>query len=149
MSITPEQYLLDKGFKLRGAPGQWQTGCPFCDDKARSGGHLYVNREHGAWMCQRCQEKGSFYDLQVRTGGTPEPYHKALADKRKVWEAAVPILQDTLIENSEILAYLKGRGLQAKTIGKYQIGYAPEDFIEQLMAKGYTLSDLKNAGLFT
>lgn len=149
MSTTPEQYLQTKGWKYRGAPGQWQTACPFCDDKARSGGHLYVNREHGAWMCQRCQEKGSFYSLQKRMGDEPEPYEKDLADKRKVWADAVPILQNTLIERGDLLKYLKDRGLSAKTLGKYKIGYAPKDFIEQLRAKGYTFRDLKNAGLYT
>ena len=146
---TPEQYLLDKGFKLRSAPGQWQTGCPFCGDQARHGGHLYVNREHGAWMCQRCQEKGSFYSLQERLGDTPEPYQKELADKRQVWLDALPILQDALIDNKDALAYLKARGLRAETIGKYQLGWAPGDFIDRMVAEGYRISDLKNAGLFT
>jgi hypothetical protein len=152
MSLTPEQYLIDKGYKLRGAPGQWQTACPFCDDKARSGGHLYVNREHGAWMCQRCQEKGSFYGLQVKLGDTPEPYHKELADKRTVWADAVPIMQNALIEEdpSEMLTYLKGRGLTAQTIGKYKLGLAgKQGIIDNLVAEGYSFKELKAAGLFT
>ena len=146
---TPETYLREKGFKLKGAPGQWQTACPFCGDKARSGGHLYVNREHGAWMCHRCGEKGSFYSLQKQLGDKPEQYVKDLADKWKVWGDLVPICQDTLIEKPEILTYLKGRGLSAKTIGKYRLGYAPKDLIDKLRAKGYTHADLKAAGLFT
>lgn len=143
------EYLESKDFKLRMAPGQYQTACPFCGDKARHGGHLYVNREHGAWMCQRCDERGSFYSLQVKLGDTPEPYEKDLADKRQVWDDAIPILQNTLIENKEILGYLKGRGLSAATIGKYKLGYAPKDFIDQLIATGYSMRDLKNAGLTT
>jgi len=149
MAKTPEQYLLEKGFKLRSAPGQWQTRCPFCGDKARHGGHLYVNREHGAWMCQRCQEKGSFYNLQVKLGDTPEPYERELADKREVLAAAVPILQDALIENEEALSYLRSRGLAAKTIGKYKLGWAPRDLTDRLIAKGYSIADQRNAGLRT
>lgn len=149
MAKTPEQYLQEKGFKVRGAPGQWQTGCPFCGDKARHGGHLYVNREHGAWMCQRCQEKGSFYNLQVRLGDTPEPYERELADKRQVLADAVPIFQDALIADDRhgVLKYLKDRGLSAQTIGKYKLGWSPRDITEKLIAKGYSLNDQRNAGL--
>jgi hypothetical protein len=100
-------------------------------------------------MCQRCQEKGSFFSLQERLGDKPEPYHKELADKRKVWEDAIPIMQDALIENPEALSYLRSRGLRAETIGKYQIGWAPDDLVDRLVADGYRISDLKNAGLFT
>lgn len=149
MAKTPEEYLLEKGFKLRSAPGQWQTGCPFCGDKARHGGHLYVNREHGAWMCQRCQEKGSFYSLQVKLGDTPEPYERELADKRQVLADAVPIFQNALLEKDEVLHYLKGRGLKAQTIGKYKLGWAPRDLTDRLIAKGYSLKDQRNAGLRT
>jgi len=151
MAKTPEQYLQEKDFKLRSAPGQWQMGCPFCDDKARHGGHLYVNKEHGAWMCQRCQRKGSFYSLQVELGDTPEPYERELADKRKVLAEAVPLFQNALIEDElhGVLAYLKGRGLNARTIGKYKLGWAPRDLTEQLIAKGYGIKDQRNAGLRT
>ncbi len=146
---TPETYLHEKGFKLKGAPGNWQTACPFCNDKARSGGHLYVNREHGAWMCHRCGEKGSFYALQKYFGDEPEAYHRDLAHKWVVWKQLVEICQDELIEKPEILSYLKDRGLKAQTIGKYKIGFAPKDLIDRLRAKGFNHQELKSAGLFT
>lgn len=149
MAVTPEEYLLSKGFKLRSAPGQHQLGCPFCGDKARHGGHLYVNREHGAWMCQRCQLSGSFYDLQIRLGDTPEPWVKEVADKRQVLAAAVPLMQDALIENGEALAYLKRRGLTPQTIGKYRLGWAGSDLSDRLIAKGFSLKDQDGAGLRT
>ena len=68
--MTPEAYLRRKGFKLRKAPGEHQTQCPFCGDKNKAG-HLYVNREHGAFMCHRCGESGSFYALQEKLGDKP------------------------------------------------------------------------------
>ena len=146
---TPEQYLREKGYKLRTAPGQWQTACPFCGDQARHGGHLYVNREHGAWMCQRCERQGSFFSLQTELGDTPEPFEKELADKRQLYADAIPIFQDTLIEKPEVLSYLKNRGLKAATIGKYQLGFAPKDLIDRLHRKGYTNADIRAAGLYT
>ncbi len=145
--LTPEGYLLQKNFKLKGAPGQWQTACPFCSDKARSGGHLYVNREHGAWMCQRCGESGSFYSLQKRLGDEPEPYYKDLASKWDIWAKATALFQDAIIEKPEILKYLRDRGLTARTIGKYKLGWAKKDFIDSMVAGGTSIRDLKNAGL--
>ncbi len=101
-------------------------------------------------MCQRCQEKGSFYSLQVKLGDTPEPYQKELADKREVWANAVPIMQNALIEDSDMLAYLKGRGLSAQTIGKYKLGLAGKHgIVDDLVAEGYSIRELKAAGLFT
>ena len=146
--MEPEAYLRQKGYKLRNAPGEWQTACPFCGDKARHGGHLYVNRDHGAWLCHRCGEKGSFYDLQVKLGDTPEPFHRDLMDKWLVWSAAVEITQSALIENPLALRYLQvERGLNAKTIGKYRLGWAPKDLIGDLMLQDFEVRDLKSAGL--
>lgn len=147
--MQPEEYLRSKGFKLRNAPGEWQTLCPFCGDKARHGGHLYVNREHGAFMCHRCQESGSFFTLQTKLGDTPEPAQRVLASKSFVWKDLVEICQDTLIEQPEVLAYLREeRGLTGKTIGKYRIGYAPKDLIDQLRGT-WDIPDIRNAGLLS
>lgn len=147
--MTPEDYLHSKGFKLRNAPGEFQTQCPFCGDKARHGGHLYVNREHGAFMCHRCQEKGSFFTLQTKLGDIPEQRQRDIAAKWRVWADLVEISQDYLIEQPEVLEYLRvERGLTGKTIGKYRLGYAPKDLIDQLL-ETWELSDLKNAGLFS
>lgn len=148
--MEPEEYLRSKGFKLRSAPGEWQTGCPFCDDKARHGGHLYVNREHGAWTCHRCGEKGSFYTLQVKLGDTPEPFHRDLAEKWMVWREVVEICQTALIEQPEALRYLKEeRGLTAKTVGKYRLGWSPKDLIDELMLTDLEIRDIKAAGMMT
>jgi DNA primase len=144
--VGPEQYLLAKGFKLRKAPGEHQTQCPFCNDKNKYG-HLYVNREHGAYMCHRCGEKGSFYDLQVNLGDTPEPMTRDLAHRWDVWSHAVGLFQDAILNAPEVLRYLKQeRGLSAETVGKYRLGWAPRDFMDQMLIK-WTIADLKRAGL--
>lgn len=151
--MTPETYLRRKGFSLRKAPGEHQTQCPFCGDKNKAG-HLYVNREHGAFYCHRCGESGSFFKLQEKLGDRPEPMSKALSQKWDVWDAAVDICQDALLQNKDMLDYLKNiRRLKPKTIGKYRLGFAPDDLIERLKDKvdgpGFQHSDLKHAGLFS
>lgn len=147
--MTPEAYLRRKGYKLRNAPGEHQTQCPFCGDKNKAG-HLYVNREHGAFYCHRCGESGSFFKLQEKLGDRPEPSSKQLADKWAVWDAMVEICQDSLLSNREMLDYLKKkRHLKPATIGKYRLGFAPDDLIPQLQERGFQRSDLKHAGLYS
>jgi hypothetical protein len=147
--VTPESYLRTKGWKVRKAPGEWQTQCPFCKDTNKYG-HLYVNREHGAFFCQRCGEKGSFFGLQVKLGDTPERATQEAAEKQAVWRSAVDFFKAALQEQPEALRYLKKeRGLKSETIGKYHLGWAPRDAIDLLMKEGYQASDLRRAGFFT
>lgn len=144
--MEPESYLQAKGFTLRKAPGEHQTQCPFCGDTNRYG-HLYINREHGAFMCHRCGEKGSFADLQVKLGDKPEPIVQDLAQKWAVWSDAVEVFQDALLEQPEALSYLREqRGLTAETIGKYRLGWAPRNFMERML-ETWKVGDLEHAGL--
>ena len=100
-------------------------------------------------MCHRCQEQGSFFTLQTKLGDTPEQFQRDIAAKWRVWADLVDISQDHLIEQPEVLEYLREeRGLTGKTIGKYRLGYAPKDLIDQLL-KTWEMSDLRNAGLFS
>lgn len=146
--MSPEEYLTGKGFKLRPAPGEHQTQCPFCDDKNKYG-HLYVNREHGAWQCHRCGEKGSFYGLQVKLGDKPEPIHKTMADKWAIWGRFVSEAQDDLLDQSDVIQYLKReRGLTPETIGKYRLGWAGRDLTSRMLQQ-YTVTDLRHAGLMS
>lgn len=144
--MTPEQYLQTKDFKLRSAPGEWQTQCPFCGDKNKYG-HLYVNQEHGAFICHRCGEKGSFYNLQTKLGDKPEPNVKMLSDKWSVWADVVEICQDALLETPHALEYLKyERGLTPHSIGNHRLGWVPRNLIDQLL-KRWTMTDIRHAGL--
>lgn len=145
---TPEVYLTQKHYKLRKAPGEWQTQCPFCDDTNKYG-HLYVNREHGAFYCHRCGEKGSFWDLQVKLGDQPERVTQEAALKDVVWRRVISLCQDALVEEPQAMDYLRGntRGLKPSTIGKYRLGWVPRDMTDQLLDE-FTAADLRNAGLF-
>lgn len=145
--MAPEEYLQSKGFKLRPAPGQWQTQCPFCGDKNKYG-HLYVNREHGAWMCHRCGEAGSYYSLQEKLGDSPSPASKTWASKQQVWEALIQICEAALVDNTDHMDYLfKERGLKAKTITDNRLGFVPRDALHQLRDRGFSMGEIRNAGL--
>lgn len=144
--MTPEEYLRTKGFKIRHAPGELETQCPFCGDTNKYG-HLYVNREHGAFICHRCGETGSFRGLQVKLGDKPEEVAQGLAEKAQVWANVVRICQDALLGQEDALDYLRSeRGFEPSTIGKYKIGWVPRDMTDQLFKK-FTLADLRHAGL--
>lgn len=147
--MAPDEYLQAKGFKVRGAPGEWQTQCPFCGDQNKYG-HLYVNREHGAYMCHRCQATGSFFDLQVKLGDKPEPVAKSVADKRAVWADVVAICQDELVDNNEARQYLRQtRDLSAEAIAKYRLGWVPGNLIDRLLELGWKIPDIQHAGLMS
>lgn len=143
-----ESYIRSKGFKLRQASGEWQTQCPFCGDKNKWG-HLYINREHGAWMCHRCDERGSFFTLQEKLGDKPSPASRAMAHKQEVWEEYVKVCEEALVDHPDSQSYLRNeRGLKAATIEKYRIGYVPENIMDVMLSK-FELSELKEAGLVT
>lgn len=145
---TPEEYLQAKGFKLRAAPGEHQTQCPFCGDKNRYG-HLYVNRDHGAFICHKCGSKGSFYELQVMLGDKPEPYARELAHKSRVWDDLLDIATEGLLDSPEANEYLRvKRGLNSHSIAKYRLGWADKDWMGRLLER-WNLAELKNAGLIT
>ena len=144
--MQPEQYLQSKGYRLRSAPGEWQTQCPFCGDTNKYG-HLYVNKEHGAFFCHRCGESGSFFRLQELLGDRPEPASRDFASKQEVFASFVELAQDSLIEAPDALAYLREqRGLNPQTIGKYRLGWAGKDIMERMLSR-WTIGDLRRAGL--
>ncbi len=123
--------------------------CPVCGDSSNERhAHLYVNKEHGAWKCHRCGESGSFADLQRIHGDEPEPAQKEAAAQWLVFSRALKVCQDTLLDYPHVLKYLREeRHLNADTIGKYRLGYMDEDFTKRMRSHGYSLGDLREAGL--
>lgn len=146
--MDPGAYLNKKGFKVRQAPGEWQTQCPFCGDTNKYG-HLYVNRDHGAWLCHRCQESGSFFDLQEKLGDKPERFSRDLAHRWEVWQYMVDICQVELLDQSDALSYLhEDRGFTSRTIAEYRLGWVPDNIMDLMLDK-WTLTEMKEAGLVT
>ena len=119
------------------------------DSKNLRHAHLYVNRDHGAWKCHRCGETGSFADLQKLHGDTPEAASEATHGRWQVFRAALEICQDTLLDYPHVLNYLqKDRHLTADTIGKYRLGYMDGSFYQQMKGRGFSMADMREAGLY-
>ncbi len=84
----------------------------------------------------------------MKLGDTPEPFHRDLAEKWLVWREVVEISQNALIDRPQVLRYLKeDRGLSAKTVGKYRLGWAPKDLVDQLIMTDLEIRDIKAAGV--
>lgn len=147
---TPEEYLREKGYSPKKAPGEWIIRCKVCGDSRNlRHAHLYVNRDHGAWKCHRCGESGSFADLQKLHGDTPESTSQAIHGRWTVYNAALDICQDILLDYPFVLKYLREeRALNADTIGKYRLGYMDQSFYSQMKAKGFNMADMREAGLY-
>ena len=147
--MTPEEYLRKKGYEPKKAPGEWLIRCPVCGDSRNlRHAHLYVNRDHGAWKCHRCGEHGSFADLQKLHGDEPEKASQSTHGRWQVYTAALSICQDTLLEYPHVLKYLtQRRALTPETIGKYRLGYMDSTFRTKMSKQGFSLADLREAGL--
>lgn len=147
--MTPEDYLTGKGYQLKKAPGEWIIRCPICGDSLNPRhAHLYVNRDHGAWKCHRCGEGGSFAELQKIHGDDPEATSSWVHVRWEVFRAALSVCQNTLLDFPLVMKYLSNeRKLTPKTIGKYRLGYMDSSFYSQMKPRGFTMADLREAGL--
>lgn len=144
MARTVEGYLQSKGWKLRHAAGELQSPCPFCGDTNKYG-HLYVNPDTGAWICFRCDERGSFNDLQVKLGDPPEPLEAGYTDRQAVWADVVRISMEE--RPPQFYEYLHDqRGLTDETIDRYRLGWAPRNLQDRLLER-WKMRDLEQAGL--
>lgn len=66
-----------------------------------------------------------------------------------MFTAALEVCQDTLLDYPHVLDYLiKERHLEAGTIGKYRLGYMDSSFYSQMKARGFSMADLREAGLY-
>lgn len=144
--MTPEEYLQAKGFKVRVGSEELQTQCPFCGDTNKYG-HLYVNRDHGVYMCHRCGASGSFFHLQSELGDKSDV--SDYVSTHSIWMDLTALGRTALMEELEAWEYLRSaRGLSAATIEKYQLGWVPGNWMDVLLKK-WTIQELKVAGLVT
>lgn len=142
-------YLRSKGLdpKSRG-DGQWLIRCLFCgDSNNKSHAHLYVNKEHGAFKCQRCNEDGGFNALRGMLGDPPVskdslPKHS----KDEIWEVAVVLAEDRLFDHPEVVRYLNDRAVNPESIVKFRIGYMDHEWVTA-MRERFDLRSLREAGL--
>jgi DNA primase len=163
--------------KLRKSGAQNYTGlCPFHKEKT---GSFSVNATHGYFYCFGCHEKGDVFTfvmklenisfpeairavatkcgipLPKREFSSPEEAQEAGLRRQliDVHEAATQYFEAALKapEAARAREYLTGRGVSPETVGKFRIGYAPDDFnhMRDQLAKHFNEGVLRASGLFS
>ena len=163
--------------KLRKTGAQNYTGlCPFHKEKT---GSFSVNAAHGYFYCFGCHEKGDVFTfvMKLETISFPEAV-RAVAQKCGIalpkrefnspeeardagirrqlidlHEAATQYFEAALKspEAARAREYLTGRGVNAETIAKFRIGYAPDDFnhMREALRKHFADDVLRVSGVFS
>jgi DNA primase len=162
--------------KLRKSGAQNYTGlCPFHKEKT---GSFSVNATHGYFYCFGCHEKGDVFTfvmklenisfpeairvvaakcgipLPKREFGSPEEARDAGLRRQliDIHEAATQYFEASLKspEAARAREYLTGRGVNADTIAKFRIGYAPDDFnhMRNALKPHFSEEVMQASGLF-
>jgi DNA primase len=163
--------------KLRKAGAQNFTGlCPFHKEKS---GSFSVNVAKRFYYCFGCHETGDVFTFVMKMDSLTFPeavravaqkmgialpqkqFHSAdeareAGERRQlmeIHEAATQYFQQSLQspEAARAREYLTGRGLNAETIAKFRIGYAPESFndMRDRLGKHFAEPVLRASGLFS
>ncbi|MFC1625329.1 DNA primase [Patescibacteria group bacterium] len=158
--------------KLQKAGANFKAPCPFHSEKAPS---FYVSPPREIWHCFGCNRGGDLFEFVKQIEGVEFPEAlRILADRAGVnivfrkqdtqfqsektrlldlLKDATYFYQKQIIENKEVLDYLRKRGLKNETLKKFNIGYAPEEekgwrcLVSYLKSKGYTGSEIEKTGL--
>ncbi len=169
--------VISDSVSLRKAGATYKGLCPFHGEKTPS---FNVNRDRGFFHCFGCGVGGDvfkFIELQDKIGfqeavrtlaqrfGIPIPEMEATGEQRetaaerealvKIHEIAVTHFREQLesAAGARIREYLlKERGLTQETIGKLQIGFAPQgrDALRQrLLKQGFSPLQLVTSGLIS
>lgn len=149
MDLDVGEYLRAKSLDpLSRGDGQWLIRCLFCgDSKNQRHRHLYVNKEHGAFKCQRCNEDGGFNKLRESLGDPPiRKDSEAKWPKEVVWETAVSLAADRLFDNLDVVKYLNDRGIANESIVEFQIGFMDKEWVTSMRDK-FDLRSMREAGL--
>lgn len=144
--------------------------CPFHDDHKPS---LELNTERQSFKCWSCGAGGDVFDfvkdylrvdfpealqmlaeragvaLETATAG-PGPKGPAKRDLLAVNEWAQRMYGEALARDSGVLAYVEERGINAESVARFRLGYAPDvrDWLTSRAGKeGISLDFLERAGL--
>ncbi|MFA5840735.1 MAG: DNA primase [Candidatus Paceibacterota bacterium] len=144
--------------------------CPFHNEKTPS---FFISPDRGTYYCFGCGVKGDIFSfveefegldfrgalklLAGRAGIVLETYNpkdqKNQSEKERLFEimeVATSYFCANLATNNEALAYLKSRGLEAKTIKDFRIGFALLDWrklFDFLKSKNFSDKEIETAGL--
>jgi DNA primase len=164
--------IVGRRLRLQRAGREWKAPCPFHQEKTPS---FYINDQKSFFHCFGCGAHGDAVGFLMRHDGLafpeaveqlaglaglemprPEPEERKKFDRHKLLadalEAAAKWFEAQLMEGAgrEALAYLKGRGLDDRTIAEFRLGYAPagSDALRLVLTgQGHDESVLEEVGL--
>ncbi len=149
--------------------------CPFHNEKTPS---FVINRDKQIFKCFGCGESGDVIGFVMRMENldfveaikllaqnsnisleqydTSDTMKREMVEKHALFElnkkAAVYFYNNLTKQANPALDYLKRRGLTAKTIKSFGLGYAPNnwhDLMHHFLNAGYSIDDLIKCGLVT
>lgn len=159
--------VVESYIKLEKAGNNYKARCPFHNEKTPS---FFVSPERESYYCFGCGAKGDIFTfVQEFEGVDFVGALKILADKagikidsknykqdhksillKQIQEEATVFFEGCFKKNSEVLIYLKKRGLTEKTIKDWRIGFAPsgwKNLRDYLHFKNFRDEDIEAAGL--
>lgn len=155
--------LVGQVVKLKKSGRSWSGLCPFHQDKNPS---FSVSDETGRYRCWSCGEKGDCFNWVMKTQNVDFPEalrilaqqvgytltggqktDSSLRDRlRAINVAALEFFVTQLQNNQDALAYCAQRGIDAETIKRWELGYAPTvdaALTLSLRKAGHSLSEAK------
>ncbi|WP_142414524.1 DNA primase [Hathewaya massiliensis] len=142
--------------------------CPFHNEKTPS---FTVSQDKQIFKCFGCGEVGNVITFLMKTKGLPFPEAcELLADranidisvskgnenkdtKKRLYDINIEAARfffENLKNNKKVISYLSNRGLTGKTIAKFGLGYAKDNWselFEYLKRKGYSETEIFSLGL--
>ncbi len=141
MQTDVRGYLESKNLHLKEAGGvEVHTSCFYCDEDPQKRGRLYINIDPnadilGLHTCFKCGESGAFPKIMRHFGDRMETEEEDNSEVRlEILRVAAAYYHDQLADFPDALGYLKGpkRRLTLETIVNARLGYASEDFVQDL-----------------
>lgn len=159
--------VLQNYIKLEKAGKNFKARCPFHNEKTPS---FFVSPERDSYYCFGCGAKGDIFTFTEHFEGvdfvgalklladragvelSPNSYQDSNPHKRlyEALEDAAKFFEAEYKKNKETQKYALSRGVTEKTAFAFRFGYAPAEWRalhDHLLAKKYTLDELKRAGL--
>ncbi len=153
--------------KLERAGNNLKAKCPFHNEKTPS---FFVSPDRGSYYCFGCGAKGDIFTfveefegldfrgalklLADKAGIVLETFNpKEESEKEKLYrimDTASLFFEKNLRENSEVLSYLKERGLNNESIKNFRVGFIKNEWRElytYFTGNGFKDGELEKAGL--
>jgi len=168
----PVSRIVQRRVKLRRAGREYMGLSPFKEERTPS---FSVNDQKGFYHCFASGEHGDIFTFVMKTEGLsfPETVERLASEAgvtlpkieveagpqaehetrvRECLEAACLYFQSALMsqEGSEARPYLERRGITARELAEFRIGYAPASrsaLKTHLAGKGFTADEMQDAGL--